>query len=96
MVSTTQKFWVARNGWSEDGPPVFEVECFVAADGKVMAVPGAGFTGYAMEVGREVFTTKQGALNVGLRRARKDMEDFKRYLANAETRIATLLKEGAT
>ena len=96
MVSTTQTFWAARSRWTDDEPDVIEVECFVAVDNKVVAVPGAGFTGYTMTVGQDVFVTKDAALAEAFKRATKDREDFKRYLAQAGVRIARLLKEGAT
>jgi len=92
MVSTTAKFWVAVSRSDDD--LVREVECFVAANGRVVPVPGGefGYTGYALKVGADVFVTKADAEAEAVKRVEKDIADYKRWLASAEKRLAQLRK----
>jgi hypothetical protein len=83
MVSTTARFWVAV---SRDDEPVREVECFVAADGRVVPVP----TGYAMKVGADVFATKADAEAEVIKRIENDIAFYRKWLASAEKRLARL------
>ena len=96
MVSTTAKYWGIRSVWSND-EPVFEFECFVASDGKVIPVPGGdyGYTGYAMMVGRDVFATKLDAQVEAIKRAQKDVDTYRDSLKRVEARLVRLRKEMA-
>ena len=92
MISTTEKFWAVHSVWAavEHGE-VYEVECFVATDGRVVQVPGTyGYTGYALTVGKEVFQTKDEALADAHKRTVKEILDYKDSLARSEARLARL------
>jgi hypothetical protein len=93
MVSTTATYWFIRSIWNE-GDPVFEVECFVASDMRVIPVPGDefGYTGYAMKVGDNVFATKSDAEIEAIKRAESDIEAYKNNLRRVEARLARLQK----
>ena len=96
MVSTTATYWLIRSVWN-DGDPVFEVECFVASDGRVIPVPGGefGYTGYAMKVGSDVFATKLDAEIEAIKRAERDVKTYQDSLKRVEARLARLRKGAA-
>jgi len=91
VASTTTIFWAIRNAWRE-GAPVFEVECFVAPDGKVVPVPSGeyGYTGYAHVVGHDVYETRSDAETEAFKRAEKDVKDKTKWLREAESYLARL------
>ena len=92
--STTHKFWAPKSSWYSDKDDVYEMDCFVTPDGKVIPVPGGsfGYSGYAMEVGKDVFKTRAEALDKAVKKASEDVTQFKDWLNRAEKRLARLTR----
>jgi hypothetical protein len=74
---------------------VEEVECFITKTGRAIPVPGGIFyySGYGLEIGKDIFWSKEAALDAAIERAEKKISDYRRWFDDEEKKLANLKKE---
>jgi hypothetical protein len=73
---------------------VGEVECFITKTGRAIPVPGElGYSGYSLEIGVEIFWSRNDALVAAIKRSERKVSDYRRWLEDEQKVLANLKKE---